>query len=370
MGIGDQTPDRITFVDWHDLYNHVDNDDDAIIEELAYRGRWTAIASEAKQGKSTLLLALAVDATQRGHTVIYLDAEMGRGDVLERVSDWMQLKADDLAKLHYTDLPPKLDNGPGATILWNTIEQIAPDLVIIDGLNGVVNGAENDDTTWRDLYELAITHLKKRSIAIISADNMGHGTRQGPRGHSVKLDKADAVIVLKRTETGLKLTSTHRRSSSYPAEQEYSVTDASEAGPPMKVTRVNVGTGTPPRTKEICRILDGLDAPADISRRKARELLVDNDIDVPGNADFGAMLKWRRNQTQFNTNGPRTTLDHSGPPLKVVQTGLDHSDKTPASGVVQTGGPTHGPPPVNGPRTTGPDLVLNSHIPTAEEAGL
>lgn len=74
MAIGDEPERTVEFVDWHDLYNRADNDDDAVIDGLAYRGRWTAIASPAKAGKSTIILALAVEAGRRGMTVVVLDA--------------------------------------------------------------------------------------------------------------------------------------------------------------------------------------------------------------------------------------------------------------------------------------------------------
>ena len=42
MGIGDEGPELIDLVDWYDLYNHTDTDDEAVIDGLAYRGRWDA----------------------------------------------------------------------------------------------------------------------------------------------------------------------------------------------------------------------------------------------------------------------------------------------------------------------------------------
>lgn len=346
MAIGEQ--DTIDFVDWHDLYNHTDTDDEAIIDGLAFRGRWTAIASPAKAGKSTVILALAIQAAQQGHEVIYVDAEMGRGDVLERVEDWLNLKPDDLANLHYTDLPPKLDVVQGAMALYHSVEASTAALVIIDGLNGVVNGAENDDTTWRDMFELAIAPLKQRGVAVITADNTGKDKAQGPRGSSVKLDKADAIVILERTDTGVKLSCTHRRTSAFPKEQEYTVTDASEAGPAMTVTR-NGAHSAPEGTNRINAILDRLGAPADVSRRAARKLLVDHEGQAPRNDILSAMLKWRRQQEDpFRASGPvvpGTSGDQRDHPQKVVPELGDHSDKTPASGVVPLGVSTCSTPP-------------------------
>lgn len=299
MAIGEPDQPHVDILDWHSLYNGTDVDDEAIIEGLAYRGRWTAVAAAAKAGKSTVILALAVAAATAGRIVMYLDAEMGRTDVLDRVANWMHLQPEDLVNIHYTDLPPKLDNVQGAVALWNTVEKIDPDLVIIDGLNGVVNGAENDDTTWRDMYEMGIMPLKNRGVAVVSLDNAGHGERKGPRGSSVKLDKADAILVLSRTDIGVKITATHRRTASYPVEQEYRVLDASEEGPAMRVERVDVGAGYPPATKEVCALLDELGAPIDISRRAAQTLLRQHDGNGRKASDLAKILEWRKQQADF-----------------------------------------------------------------------
>jgi hypothetical protein len=333
MGIGEQdtAPQLVEFVDWDDLYNRV-NDDEAVVEGLAYRGRWTALASAAKAGKSTFLLGLAVETATAGMTVMYLDAEMGRGDVLERVEDWMGLKPSDLVNLRYTDLPPKLDNVAGAQALWDVAEELGPDIVIIDGLNGVVNGAENDDTTWRDMYEWAIAPLKARNVAIVSADNTGKDRTLGPRGSSVKLDKADAVLILERTDTGVTLIASHRRSTSYPREQEYIVTDADESGPPMRVVRVDDGSGVPEGTARVVAILDNLGAPLDISRRTARRLLAEHGFEGVRNAEFGAMLAWRRANASpplggSRSTGPRGTTGPQG--KRAVPVVGNHFEKVP-----------------------------------------
>lgn len=321
MAIGQpEPPQLIDLVNWHDLYSGTDIDDDAIIDGLAFRGRWTAIASPAKAGKSTVILALAVAATQAGHVTAYVDTEMGRGDVLARVKDWMHLGPDDLADLHYCDLPPKLDTVQGAVLLHNTVAAYNPALVVIDGLNGVVNGAENDDTTWRDMYEWGIAPLKRAGVAVISADNLGKARDAGPRGSSVKMDKADAILRLERTDIGVKLTATHRRTSAYPAELEYRVTDASEEGAPMRVTRVDAGAGYPPGVKEIAALLDLLGAPLDIGRGKAQDMLRAHDGSGRKNDAVGCALRYRREHadpfstgTKLSTGSPENGLSPLSP---------------------------------------------------------
>ncbi len=291
MAIGDGAPELIHLIDWEELYKR-DDGDEALIPGLAFRGRWTAIAAPAKEGKSTVILGLVITlARQLGIVVLYLDHEMGRADVLDRVDDWMHLKPADLKSIHYSDIPPKLDTVQGATMLGATVEAIQPDLVVIDGLNGVVQGAENDDTTWRDLYEWSIAPLKARNIAVISLDNLGKDKTLGPRGSSVKLDKADAIITLERTDNGSKLTATHRRTAAYPLEQYFVVSHASEEGPPMTVTAV--AGDMPAGTTEIIKLLDDLGVPVDIGIREARRT-VRNQGRQYRNGVIDAAVKLRR----------------------------------------------------------------------------
>lgn len=289
MGIGE--PDQLELVDWHKLYARAD-DDQPVIAGIAFRGRWTAIASPAKAGKSTVLLGLAVAVARSGLDVLYIDAEMGRGDILERVEDWLKLTPDDLEHLHYCDLPRMFDTVAGAAILAHTVDELKPALVVFDGLNGVVIGEENDDTTWRDLYANVIAPMKAMDIAIVSADNLGKAKAQGPRGSSVKMDKADAVLIGERTDNGFKLTASHRRTAAYPSEQTLVVEHADEDGPPMSIRPAD--GDFPAGTKEKVAELDDHDVPRDASVRQARRLLEAAGITPGRNAVLAAALRYRR----------------------------------------------------------------------------
>jgi KaiC/GvpD/RAD55 family RecA-like ATPase len=344
MAIGlvesDPEPAGIEILDWHELYAREEGDD-AIIPGLAFRGRWTAVAAPAKAGKSTVFVGLIYQACQAGYRVLYLDAEMGRTDMLDRVEEWMQLKPDDLTNLHYTDLPPKLDTVEGASRLGVTVERIQPDIVVLDGLNGVANGAENDDTTWRDMYEMAIAPMKALNIAVVSADNTGHMDKKRPRGSSVKLDKADGILALERTDNGVKLEATHRRTAAYPLEQHYIVRHA-EPGPPAMTVHL-VGGSEPEGTSKIVALLDRLDAPPDIGIRAARRLVREHGIQGRNEAIDAAV---RRRKTSVP------------PPWGTLQ-------EPPAYGVCPDGVPTQGTPP-----STGPVDNVAKEPPTFADAGL
>lgn len=150
-------PERaaLDIVDWGELFAGITHED-PIVDGVALRGRWTAHAAPGKAGKSTYTIHIAI-AVQRGVdpfdgtlcepvVVLYLDAEMGRVDMYERLDD-LDIKPAELSRLHYTDIVPKLDTIEGSSKLLHDVERLGVGLVIIDGINGAVGGAENDDTT-------------------------------------------------------------------------------------------------------------------------------------------------------------------------------------------------------------------------------
>lgn len=352
MGIGSE---RVEWIGWKEFFDNMDITDEAVVPGLAYRGRWTAIAAPAKAGKSTFLLGVAVATAKAGSTVYYFDAEMGRADVLERLRDWMDLTPDDLVNLHYTDLPPKLDTIAGAASLGATIEERVPDLVVIDGLNGVVNGAENDDTTWRDFYEWSVAPMKALGVAVVSADNLGKDRTLGPRGSSVKLDKADAVLEMERTDQGCTLKATHRRTAAYPPLQHYVIAHADEDEPPMKVVRVEASD--PEGTSETVAVLERLGLPLDMPIRQVRAALRASGHKAR-NATIGAAVRARAqivpqllgpfDETPGNcVPGPMGTIgDHSqngdGPRLG------DREDGTAGRSILFSGVSIKTPPPKEG----------------------
>jgi len=200
--------DDLGLINWSEAFgNHAP--EVPIIAGLIFPGRWTALVAPAKAGKSTLALHIAhrlargIDPWDANlllpdgpMAVLYLDAEMGRLDTVGRVKA-IPLSASDLDNLAYTDLPHKLDQIETASWLARAANLIQPSVVILDGINGFVTGAEKDDTPWRMLYEFAIAPLKRAGIAVISTDNTGKDETMGARGSTVKTDKADAIFTMR-----------------------------------------------------------------------------------------------------------------------------------------------------------------------------
>lgn len=274
---GADDPVTVELIDWATIHDHGDE----IVDGLLIPGRWTALAAKAKAGKTTLEMFVTVeisegrdpfDSTRREPVIVlYVDGEMGRFDLEERIKELGHEPAL-LARWHATDLPPRLDTLPGGNALVLAAKQLGAAVVVIDGINGTVSGPEKDDTTWRAFYDFTIMPLKRAGIAILTGDNLGKDESLGPRGSSVKVDKPDAVIQLSRTDNGVKLKTTHRRTSAYPAERTLSI-DGLDGATPISYRTTN--SAWPDGTAEVAALLDDLGIPLDHGRRKIRQQLDD-----------------------------------------------------------------------------------------------
>ena len=282
---------HLELVDWSAAFDG-ERRDDALVDGLLIPGRWTAFGAPGKAGKSTLGLAAGVAVSQgldpfehtarEPVTVLYCDAEMGRLDVVDRLRQ-LGHGPGDLQRFHYTDLVPKLDIDQGAAKLLATVAQVGAAVVILDGINGFAEGPENDDTTWRHLFENAIAPMKRAGIAVLTADNLGKDKTKGLRGSTVKVDKPDAVIILSRTDRGVRLTTTHRRTVDYPSELLLTVTglDGSE---PIRYSHAD--NAWPAGTADAVIILDELNVPLDFGRGKAGYMLAEaRDRSTPAERD-------------------------------------------------------------------------------------
>ena len=287
-------PLAVELIDWSRIH---DNGDE-IVEGLVIPGRWTALAARAKAGKTTLEMFVTVeisegrdpfDTTPREPvTVLYVDGEMGRFDLEERLRELGHPTPADLTRWHATDLPPRLDTIEGGAALQRAVDQLGAVVVVIDGINGTVTGAEKDDTTWRAFFDYTIMPLKRLVVAILTGDNLGKDESLGPRGSSVKVDKPDGVVRLTRTDNGVKLTTTHRRTSAYPSERNLSI-DGLDGDRPVSYRTTE--SAWPDGTTEIAALLDELGIPLDHGRDRVRRQLGDRQV---RNAALAAAIRYRK----------------------------------------------------------------------------
>lgn len=299
----------IVFVDWTAVFGSAVGER-AAIDGFLFYGRWTQNVGPAKVGKSELTLAIG-HCLARGLdpfgdavpgervSVIYYDAEMGRLDVVARLEAAEVGPADVAGWLHYSDQPWPLNVPQGAQFLLDAVDALGARVVILDGLNGFVRGEEAKPEAWRELYSYAIAPLKARGVAILSNDNMGKDKAQGSRGSSAKVDKADLVYELTRTEEGVRLKRTHARTAlaSEFIDLKMHGADGSE---PVRYSPVSASW--PAGTKGCAELLDRLGVGVDETIRAARAALKGAGHKVSNEA-LSAAVRWRKSvrNTQRNT---------------------------------------------------------------------
>lgn len=127
------------------------------------------LSGEPGVGKSTLLLDVAAEAARSGRKVLYISAEESAGQVYLRASRTGGLH-DNLFLANDTDLGSVLGH----------IEQVSPDLLIVDSVqtvsSGVLEGSAGGVAQVREVAATLIRVAKETGLPIIL---VGHVTKDG-----------------------------------------------------------------------------------------------------------------------------------------------------------------------------------------------
>ena len=255
-----------------------------IVDGVVTPGRWTAFVAPAKQGKTTFIMNMAVNCsvgidpftgiTQTPVKVLYLDCEMGRLDLEERIFD-LGFEAAELTDFYAIDIIPPMDTLDGAHRVIATAAHYQCEIVVIDGLNGGLQGEENDSTALRKFFQHTVQPLKARGVAVITGDNTGKDPTKGPRGTSVKLDKPDVVFRLTRTDSGVRVSAVVSRSSSFIREEDF-VIEGLDGDTVVRYRKVK--GSWPVGTVKAAEEFERLGIPADWSRRRIQQHLRDHGL--------------------------------------------------------------------------------------------
>lgn len=198
---------RYPVVDWLRAFDGAREEVDWLVPDFIARGQSYALVSQAKAGKSLLMLDVAAAiATGRPALacrpqlpvrVLYIDHENSNFDLIERLRD-MGYSPSDLDNLRYLSFPsmPPLDGPAGGLDLIDVANYHDVALVVIDTVSRVVAGEENSADTFRALYRHTLAPLKAGGRAVVRLDHRGHGTKAGARGSSAKADDVDVVWTL------------------------------------------------------------------------------------------------------------------------------------------------------------------------------
>jgi hypothetical protein len=270
----------LELIDWRVTHDPADD----LIERYVMPGRWTQNVAPAKAGKSAWTMWCAIELSEGRDpvegtpvepvVVLYCDGEMGRMDLEQLIRD-MGRNPLALPNLHCSEVTPRLDTPFGAEMLLGRVDQLGARLVVLDGLNGFIpnDADENTSSVWRGIFDCTVKPLKARSVAVLSNDNMGKDPSRGSRGSSAKNDKADGVVVVRKTDRGLSLHTTHGRAGAYFDRLDLNA-EGFDRSKHIRYWRSQLG-GWPAGTKAAVQRLDKLGVPVEWGAKKVRKAVRD-----------------------------------------------------------------------------------------------
>jgi len=217
-------------IDWPTFWTEDFPDEDWVLEPLVPVGGQVSLFSQAKAGKSLLVLEM-VAAAVTGRSVLgqratepiramYVDQEMTRRELRDRLESFGYGPQEDLGGLVYYQLQryPPLDTPEGGDAILADAEAHGVDIVVIDTACRVVDGEEDRADTWQAFYRNTGLALKNAGIALLRLDHAGKDKGKGARGSSAKNDDVDGVFLLEvvaedkaEGTATIRLTNTHRR---------------------------------------------------------------------------------------------------------------------------------------------------------------
>lgn len=277
-----ETPGSVRgfLVDWAALWAD-DSEPEWLAEPLLMAGRLTTIYSPPGVGKSLLALDLAVavsrgaealGAPTRATSVLYLDYENATLDIRDRLQA-MGHDVADLNGLDYWPYPgehlPMLDTPQGGDALSQACDELRPGLVVIDTISRCVQGDENDNATWLNLYRCSLMRLKARGIAVLRLDHTGKDETRGARGGSAKSGDVDFVWRLSEEIKGETFVLTCDKDRVQVREKRIIV---NRANAPL-AHNVDTRTITMIKTEQIIQALDAAGLPPNAGRDRARAVL-------------------------------------------------------------------------------------------------
>lgn len=300
----DEPAPRFNALDWHSLWDSADEAEDWLVEPLIGRGRLVSLYSAPGVGKSLLALEIAAALASGGAalgnsyrptSVVYVDHENDpRGDVVSRLRA-MGYSPRHLERLAYYSFPAMatLDTSRGGEELLELAQSHRAELVIIDTVSRTVQGEENENGTWLDLYRHTCRQLKAEGIACLRLDHAGKDLAKGQRGGSAKTGDVDMVWLLTRQSTDVFRLNCEKSRQHMPEEEQ--VLTLRRLPEPLR----HELAANPHRAAQQARIsalvahLDALNVPRDAGRPTAGQALRDAAIRHT-TADLGKALKQRR----------------------------------------------------------------------------
>lgn len=318
-------PGVVTPLDWAELFADTTEQEFTLYPLIPDR-RHVAIYSQAKVGKSLLMLEIAVAIAQgkpvlgeptRQQRVLYVDFENDpRGDIRTRLED-MGHGPDDLADLVYLSYPnlAALNSEIGGEQLLANVSYYGIGLVVIDTVSRAIIGEENSNDTWLGLYTHTGLRLKQAGVGMVRLDHSGKDSTRGQRGGSAKTGDVDAVWSLALGGAAnpdvVFLDCQYRRFQLPPDDASIPLWRRDD---PLRHEIVpGSGSGHDPKVEAVVDDLDRLEIPTDWGRDRVRKALKDAGR-KHGNSAISKAVKQRKNLsgTGHSAETSKTCPESSG----------------------------------------------------------
>lgn len=169
-----------------------------------YPGAHVAIYGEPGAGKTMLAKYAAQQAIKRGQSVVHIDMDDNRPEILAHDMKNFGTKEEDLVLHWKLSQPDTIDT---LEALWSELIANPRDLVIIDSmasLEGITGTDANASLDFvQRVYLPFVKKLMNVGTAVISIDHTGKDTtRKGAMGSTQKLAKSDLAIHVVLPESG------------------------------------------------------------------------------------------------------------------------------------------------------------------------
>ncbi len=211
---GEETHDRFPQVDWDEAFGTDFSQMDWLAGRFMERGQQVTLVGDGKVGKSLFTLDWVIravtgrpfigDEARPRSKVLYFDRENSLRDIITRAKALGAGPSDLRDRLFYRQFPRfsgALDeSSPAAREFLAIVDELLPDVVILDTASRFIAGKENDSDTWLQLYQLIHAPLKSRGVACVRLDHFGKDSDRGSRGSSAKTQDVDHVWEMRRVD--------------------------------------------------------------------------------------------------------------------------------------------------------------------------
>lgn len=289
---------RYRRTNWHDAFKASDGSVDWLYEPIFESGTINALFGKPGVGKSLLTWDFAVTLVREGKRVMVIDDENREQDTVKRLRAFgcTPDELDNLVLYSFAGLPP-LDSPEGGQHLTALAEINDPAFVVLDTTTRMVEGDENNSSTWLQLYRCSLVPLKQKGITTLRIDHPGKDETRGQRGSSAKAGDVDCIFRLSDISNSDSLVLICEKSRS--GNQETAITMKRMKDPLRHQVTALGDLDILPQVQAVSRWFDNHDTAKDAGRPRLRDIL-NNTKGAPeiSTTMLALVARFRRGQVQ------------------------------------------------------------------------